>query len=196
MMSIFEFIQRTLPWSRMTGPLTLTPLTSGLLLSLALLSGVYGWQVRHSPRRRALQRFYYSQALLLLTLGLDKQWGLLDQLTSYNRMRALRDGWYSTRHTFQLDLIIGILLASLLLFGVACWCFRTILRYHWLPLVGALGLLAFVTVRAVSFHNVDSLMADRIWGVRLDGLYELGSGLFLLGTLTLAFFAQQKRDQR
>lgn len=197
-MSISEWIHRLLSWSSMAGPLWIGPLTSGLLLSMALLCLVYAWQVRRSlpTYRGSLQRFYYSQACLLLALGLDKQWGLLDRLTGYYRSWALNGGWYSTRHAFQVDIIVGILLVSVLLLGVACWCFRPILRHQWLPLVGALGLLAYVAIRAVSLHDVDALLADRLWGLRRDWLFELGGSLFLLCALTLAFSVQQRSSNR
>jgi len=197
-MSIFEWMHRLLPWSSVVGPLWIGPLTSGLLLSTALLCVIYAWQVRRSPPtyRGALQRFYYSQTCLLLALGLDKQWGLLDRLTSYYRSWALNQGWYSTRHAFQVDVIVGILLVSVLLLGVACWCFRIILRHQWLPLVGALGLLAYVAIRAVSLHDVDALLADRVWGVRRDWLFELGGSLFLFCALILAFSVQQRSSNR
>lgn len=197
-MSILEWMHRLLPWPRVGGPLWMEPLTSGLLLSMALLCLLYAWRVRQSPLiyRGLLQRFYYSQAGLLLALGLDKHWGLLDQLTSYCRLWAIDEGWYYTRHAFQLDVIIGILLTSLLLLGLAGWWFRPILRQQWLPLVGALGLLAYVAIRAVSLHDVDALLANRVWGLPRDWLFELGGSLFLFCALTLAFAAQQRSSKR
>lgn len=197
-MSIAEFLHRVLPWSSVVGPLWIGPLTSGLLLSMALLCLVYAWQVRRSPAtyRGSLQRFYYSQAFLLCALGLDRQWGLLDWLTRYCRLWAMNEGWYYTRQAFQLDVIVGILLASVLLLGLACWCFRPILRHHWLPLVGALGLLTYVAIRAISLHDVDALLAARVWGVQRDWLLELGGSLFLFCALTLAFSAQQRSSRR
>lgn len=173
------------------------PFTSGLLLSTALLSLLYAWQARRSPAtyRRPLQLFYYSQACLLLFLSLDKQWGLLHRLTSYSRIIAMRDGWYYSRHSLQVELIVVMIVAGLLLLGVASWCFRAILRQQWLPLLSAIGLLTYVVIRAISLHDIDALLAARVWGLRRDWLVELGGSLFLLCALTLAFSVQQRRSR-
>lgn len=194
-MSIFEFIHRLLPWATLRNPLWNAPITTVLFVGMALLCIIYGWQSsqRTWAHRGPLQLFYYGQALLLLGLGLDKQLGLLPWLTSYSRLMAMRDGWYYTRRSFQLDLIIGATIAGLLLLGVACWCFRAILRFHWLPLVSAVGLLTYVAIRAVSLHDVDAVLADRVWGVRWDWLCEVGGSVFLFCTLTGAFMTQRRR---
>ena len=194
-MSIFEFMQRVLPWSTLRNPLWGAPLTTALFISMALLCLVYGWQSsqRTSIHRRPLQLFYYSQALLLVALGVDKQIGLLNWLTGYSRLVALRDGWYYTRRPFQLEIIVGFTIAGLLLLVMAGWYFRAILPIHWLPLLGAVGLLTYVAIRAVSFHDVDALLATRVWGIRRDWLYEVGGSVFQFGALTLSFMIQRRR---
>lgn len=194
MMSIFEFMHRLLPWTSLVTPTRVDALTSGLLLLMTILCLLYTWQVRQraSVHQRSLQRFYATQALLLLGLSMDKQWGVLAWLTNYSRFWAMREGWYYSRRPLQFDLIVGIIGAGLLLFGLACWYFRAILRQHWLPLLGAIGLLTYVAVRAVSLHAVDAMLADRVLGVRLDLLLELGGGIFLFCMLNLAFYWQQR----
>lgn len=183
-----------LPWSTLRNPFWVASITTAFFVSMALLCVIYGWQSgqRAVAHRWSLQRFYYSQALLLVGLGIDKQVGLLNWLTSYSRLIAMRDGWYYTRRPFQLELIIGFTIAGLLLLGVAGWCFRTILYTHWLPLVSAIGLLMYVAIRAVSLHDVDALLAARVWGMRWDTLGEIGGSLFLFCTLTLAFGMQRR----
>lgn len=192
--SIFEFMQRVLPWSTLRTPFWITLITTAIFVSMAIFCMIYGWQSRQRApvHRGSLQLFYYSQALLLVGLGIDKQVGLLNWLTGYSRLIAMRDGWYYTRRPFQLDLIIGLTIAGLLLLAVACWSFRAILHTHWLSLVGAVGLLTYVAIRAVSFHDVDALLAARVWGLRWDWLCEVGGSVFLFGALTLAFMMQRR----
>lgn len=194
-MSIFEFMHRVLPWSTLRNPFWIASMTTGLFGGMALFCVVYGWQSsqRAPVQREILQRFYYSQALLLIGLGLDRQMGLLNWLTSYSRLIAMRDGWYYTRRAFQLELILGCTIAGLLFLGITCWWFRTILHTHWLPLVGAVGLLTYVAIRAVSLHDVDALLATRVWGLRWDTLCEVGGSIFLFCTLTGVFVTQRKR---
>ena len=158
-------------------------------LSAAILCAIYAYLLnrRVYAQRRVLQFFYGGQALLLLGLALDHQFGLLNHLTAAGRVRALEDGWYYGRHAVQFDLIIGIGAAGLLLFALTGWYFRPILRHHWLPLLSAAGLLSYVGIRAVSLHGVDALLARRVAGLPSGWLLELGGLFFLLCTLALSF---------
>lgn len=160
----------------------------------ALLCLVYIVRLRHKApgQRQLLQRFYGGQALLLLLLGVNRTWGLLNALTSYGRLMALREGWYTTRQPAQFDLIVGFGVAALLFLPLAGWCLRPILRRHGPPLVVAIGLLTYVAIRTVSLHAVDAIILDRVWGIPWDWLIELGGIVWLIGTLTFAFYQQQQ----
>lgn len=149
-----------------------------------------------SAQRRQLQVFYGGQALLLLLLGLNREWGLLNTLTSYSRLTAMREGWYNLRRLAQVDLIIGLGVAALLMLLLAGWCFRPILRQQWLPLLLAIGLLTYVAIRTVSLHAVDAIILDRVLGIPWDWLIELSGSALLVGALTLAFYRQQRAGQR
>lgn len=134
--------------------------------------------------------------VLLLVLGMNKQLGLLIALTAYSRLMAMREGWYNTRRLAQLDLIWGlgaVAFFSLVLIG---WYFRPILRQHWLPLVTAMGLLTYVAIRTVSYHAVDAIILDRVLGIPQDWLFELAGVCLLIGTLTLAFYRQQRQESQ
>lgn len=158
-----------------------------------------GYVVRlwhHAPgQRRLLQAFYSGQTLLLLLLGLNRQWELLNAFTSYSRLLAMREGWYNTRRLAQFDLIVGLGVVALLLLLLTAWGFRAILRDHWLPLATATGLLTYVAIRTVSLHAVDAIILDRVRGVPLDWLFELSGICALIGSLTFAFNQQQTKYQ-
>ncbi|MCE7988821.1 MAG: hypothetical protein DYG89_47305 [Caldilinea sp. CFX5] len=174
------------------------PATVMLALGGALLCLSYGMRLRHSShhsssgQRGSLQSFYGGQALFLLLLGINREWGLLTALTAYSRLIAIREGWYNTRRLAQFDLIVGLGVAALLVLLLAGWYFRPILRQHWLPLVAAIGLLTYVAIRTISLHAVDALILDQVLGIPWDWLIELGGTALLVATLTLAFYRQQR----
>lgn len=160
----------------------------------ALLCLCYAFCLRHSApgQQRRLQLFYGSQTLFLLLFGVNKQLGLLNWLTSYSRLIAVREGWYDTRRLAQFDLIVGLGVAALVGLLLASWYLRAILRQHWLPLLIGIGLLTYVAMRTVSYHAVDALILDRVLGVLWDWLIELVGICLLVCTLTLAFHWQQR----
>lgn len=177
------------------------PVTALITLAGALLCLRYTICVRHSPpgQQRRLQLFYGSQALLLLGLGMNQYLDLLNRLTSYSRLAAMRAGWYNTRRLAQFDLIVGLGLAAFVGLLFASWYFRPILRRHWLPLATAMGLLTYVAIRTVSLHAVDDIILERVRGVPLDWLFELSGICALIGSLTVAFYQQgsgRKREER
>lgn len=147
---------------------------------------------RASGQRRRLQAFYSGQTVLLLLLGMNRHWDLLNALTSYSRLMAMREGWYNTRRLAQFDLIVGLGVVALLLLLLTAWGFRTILRNHWLPLVAAIGLLTYIGVRTVSLHAVDAIILDRMLGVPLDWIIELVGVCLLISALTVAYRQQVK----
>jgi hypothetical protein len=172
------------------------PVTVVVALGGALLCLSYGLRLRHrschrsAGQRRPLQFFYGGQALFLLLLGINREWGLLNALTSYSRLMAMREGWYNGRRLAQVDLIVGLGVAALLFLLLTGWYFRPILRHHWLPLLAAIGLLTYVAIRTVSLHAVDAIILDRVLGIPWDWLIELSGIGLLIGTLTLAFYRQ------
>lgn len=160
----------------------------------ALLCLIYVLRLHSNTpaRRRQLQAFYGGQALLLLLLGLNRKWELLNAFTSYSRLTAMREGWYNTRRLAQFDLIVSLGVAALLILLLTAWSFRPILRRHGVPLLVAIGLLTYVGIRTVSLHAVDAIILDRVLGVPWDWLIELAGICLLLGTLILAFHWQQR----
>ena len=192
---MFDFISSG-QWPRFGEPMWLKPLTVIAFLLVALGSVFYALRSRRfaATQPRTLQLFYWSQALLLVGLALNKQSGYLNALTSFGRLIALREGWYSTRQSLQFDFILGIVLAGCLLFGWGCWYFRAILRQQWLPLLSAIGLLSYTAIRAVSLHDVDNFLFSRALGLRWDAIFELGGLLLLFCSLSLGFAWQQRAN--
>ena len=122
--------------------------------------------------------------LMLVALGINRQLDLLTTLTEIGRVLAFKQGWYGDRRIVQICFIIG----------VAAVCADIAVRLLWLAhktafstqlaLLGMVIVLAFVLIRAVSFHEIDHLIGERVLGLRWNWILEMGGiSVVLLGSL-------------
>jgi len=110
---------------------------------------------------------------LFLALAINKQLDLQTALTELGRLVAFDQGWYKDRRTVQLWFIVGVALVCIL-FVVA------LLRWSWkapiptrLALVGTTAVLAFVVIRAASFHHIDRFIGSRVLGLKWNWILEM-----------------------
>ena len=118
--------------------------------------------------------FWSSVAVLLVVLGVNKQLDLQTWLTLAGRRVAIEQGWYEHRRVVQLLFVLFVGLAACGSF-LFMWHLVRRNRELWLPLLGVLLILAFVIVRAASFHHIDTLINFRFLGVRMNWVLELGA---------------------
>lgn len=123
-------------------------------------------------------------AAAMTLLALNKQLDLQSLLTEIGRDAAKAQGWYEDRQTFQTIFIAAIAGVAGLGFVVSLWMLRRRWRESTLPLVGVAFLLAFVVVRAASFHHVDQGLGETWIGLRFNWILELG-GIALVGVGSL-----------
>jgi hypothetical protein len=141
-----------------------------------LMRGLAGGQrLRGVPDKEKVPALWAGLALMLLLLGINKQLDLQSLLTEIGRIAARDEGWYEARRTVQVVFI-------LLLLVTGAWALRAlwrIARGHLaqmrMALFGALGLVAFVAIRAASFHHVDLLIGTEVAGVDLNAWLEIGA---------------------
>lgn len=125
------------------------------------------------------RRFWQVLALLLAALCVNKQLDLQSAMTATARCIALAEGWYDDRRPFQIRVIKTIVAAGFLGLCVAIWHFRAALPRIRLAMVGTALLVTFVAVRAVGFHDVDTLIGLHVGPARMNWILEL-SGLVLI----------------
>ena len=120
------------------------------------------------------QKLWLSISLMFIFLGINKQLDLQSALTEAGRIIALKQGWYPKRRIVQLWFIAGVALACL-------WIAVTLLRLAddapvatWLALIGMVVVLAFVLIRAASFHHIDRFIDERILGLKWNWVLEMG----------------------
>jgi len=128
------------------------------------------------------RHFWWLLTLGLAALGVNKQLDLQTWLTEIGRQLARAQGWYAQRHVVQIGLIFAVAAA-----GVAGAL--AMFRLAWpmspgrlLAGVGLAFLLAFVLMRASSFHHVDVFLASTAMGLRWNWILELsGIGAVTVG---------------
>ncbi len=124
-------------------------------------------------------------AAVLLALGINKQLDLQTAFSEAMQSLAKGEGWYGARRQYQLAFIVAIALLALSA-GVALIVLtRRLDRAVKLGSLGMVFLLAFVVVRAASFHHVHSLNGlprARLLGLRANSILEIGSiGILIAG---------------
>lgn len=131
------------------------------------------------PASARLRTLWLALAVVLLLLGMNKQLDLQTALTEFGRIWARQSGWYAVRRPVQVAFIgvvvlvgLGTLRAALALAGNQLPSLRAVL-------VGTIFLICFVTIRAASFHHIDSLLGVNIGGFSTNWLVELGGIVFI-----------------
>jgi hypothetical protein len=147
-------------------------------VAVYLLAAWLSWRVaRQVEASGGSPRLWTVLALLLLALGLNKQLDLQSLFTQVGRDLAMAQGWYAQRRLVQAVFIGGLAVAALAL----GWWLRASLRdpHQRLAALGFSLLLAFVVMRAASFHHMDQLVNATLAGVRMNWVLEL-SGLLII----------------
>jgi hypothetical protein len=151
--------------------------TVAYLVAAALCFAAYRVHARQAAQDSAARRAAIIWLILtaaLVFLGVNKQLDLQTLFTEVGRIVAFKQGWYQRRHRVQLA-FVGVL-GVLGLLGVAgmLWLARGQFRQLRLALIGAVFLVAFVGIRATSFHLVDKVLSHQVSVVRMNHLLELG----------------------
>ncbi len=107
---------------------------------------------------RCQSRFWLILAATMFALGWNKQLDLQILLTQIGRELSRSGGWYSQRRPIQ-----GAFAISCAALGVICAVAG--LRAIWgqklsayVAYLGVIFLLTFITIRAASFHHIDTLL--------------------------------------
>ena len=141
-------------------------------------------------KNEANYRFWAYLAIFLLLLAINKQLDLQSWFTQAMRSVAQTQGWYANRKSLQL-LFIAFLSVGMLL---SLLSIRLYLAQSWhnypLTWVGIVLLSTFILMRAASFSHIDQMIHYPIFGIRLNGVMEIGSiALIIFGS----YFNKQPR---
>lgn len=131
-------------------------------------------------RRGRPAAFWLALAALMAALGVNKQLDLQSLVTVIGRRVLRAHGRYEHRRVYQLAFIRAVALLGVGSLAVSLWAARHAIRRRGPALVGLMFVLAFVVIRAASFHHVDAFLAARLGGLEWNWILELG-GIGVVG---------------
>lgn len=121
------------------------------------------------------KRIWTIFLIAMIALGINKQLDLQSALTEWARIIAFEQGWYQNRRQYQEAFIAAMPIAGLTaLAAMLVLAWGTPAPTLW-ACAGVAGLIVFVAIRAVSFHNIDEMLGWHLKGLRLNWLLEMGS---------------------
>jgi hypothetical protein len=119
-------------------------------------------------------------AIVFLILGLCRELDIQSTITDYWRTVARYQGWYGDRRSFQPVMIIAIGVGSMVGAIVLMRSLPGLSPFAQLASVGTFILMAYIAVRAVSFHHVDVLARQTFLGLRLSWFMEFAGILVVI----------------
>ena len=146
-------------------------------------------------RWRIDSHFWFMMGLLLLVLGINKQLDLQSILTELARAAAKSGGWYEQRRDYQRLFIATIVGTTMLGAAILMVWSRRLWRSQQVALLGTCFLLAFIVIRAASFHDVDLLLSQSVLGARWNSIFEL-LGIGLISSSGLSYISTVRGKQR
>ena len=125
---------------------------------------------------------WLSLGLMLALLGINKQLDLQTLLTQIGRDFARADHWYDRRREVQQLFVVTTAVAAILSAAAVAWAFRNQSRPRRIAVAGFVMLVAFVCIRAASFHHIDAFLKSTVLGARFNWILEIGG----IGVVTYA----------
>ncbi len=141
----------------------------------------YGSKDRRAKTRSAAYRasfsFWAILTLLFVFLGVNKQLDLDGWFTEAGRQFAIKQGWYDIRWQIQEPMVVGITVIGVSLLALVLAITRSLLPRHILAFAGTLTLVAFLILKALSFHQLDNLLDRELASMQIRTIIEwLGIG--------------------
>jgi hypothetical protein len=137
---------------------------------------------RHAEQVGAVRErtFWQITVLALVLLGVNELLDLQTLFTLMARAHAKAHGWYEHRRVVQYAFIMALAAVAGLAGIAVLWFTRQTHIAVRLAQIGLTFIVAFVLLRAASFHHVDLILGRGLAGVSLGSLQEIA------GILTMA----------
>ena len=133
---------------------------------------------RVAPAREAT--LWRALAVAFLLLGVNKQLDLESAVAEIGRIVASKEGWYARRRPAQ-ALLVAALFGTAMVAAAKMWAAaRRAPPPSRVAATAAVLLIAFVVIRATSFHYVDALVRLRLVGLRSNWIFEMGGILVVI----------------
>jgi len=152
-------------------------------VGLYALAAISVFRTLRAVERPGEGAFWRGIFIMLVLLGINKQLDLQSALTDLGRILAFLQGWYAQRQTVQVWFILGVAAVCLLVAIALLVLARKAPAPTWVALIGMAIVLAFVLIRAASFHHIDRFINARILGLKWNWVLEMGGlSVVLLGS--------------
>jgi hypothetical protein len=150
------------------------PTIGGWVTVVLYFSAVWSsWKTSNFVNTPSEGHLWRAISILFVALGINKQLDLQTALTELGRVFATEQGWYGERQTIQAWFIIGVALTcTFVAVTLPIWA-RKSPAPTWLAVIGMTTVLAFVLIRAASFHHIDKFIGNRILGLRWNWVLEM-----------------------
>lgn len=143
-----------------------------------------------------LKKLWYTIGVIFICLSINKQLDIQSFFTQALKHMALQQGWYEDRRELQRYFIYSIFTIGSLTLMLLLNTYSQYVRSHILVLVGLTFVIAFILVRAASFHDVDAMLYSRhsTSAFKLNHLLEL-SGIALVA-INAHVMSKNRRNKR
>lgn len=142
--------------------------------------------------QRTMKRVWLFVTVTMVTLGINKQLDLQTLLIEIARRRARASGWYDRRRQYQEEFIAVVGLLGIIGTALLAFSLRRVFKRMWLTIVGMCALVAFVLIRAASFHYVDRFLA--LGGtIHVNWVLELGSLTVIIASVLIWQYGERNR---
>ncbi len=139
-------------------------------------------------------RFWYAAAIFLVLLGLNKELDLQSLLTDSARRLTHATGWYEQRRLLQALFLVALALGALAMVAVLAKWLQRSPRPVKVAAIGIVLLLAFILIRAASFHHLDQWVTFEIGVLRSGWWLEL-AGIAVIALSAVVFRRERLRQQ-
>lgn len=129
--------------------------------------------------------FWIALGLGMALLGVNKQLDFQSLLTDIARRAAHAGNWFEERRTIQAIFIAAMGVAGLLGAALILRYARGVPRPARAAAIGAVVLIAFIVIRAASFHHIERVLNSDVFAFRWNVVLEL-SGIAIIVIAALA----------
>jgi hypothetical protein len=119
------------------------------------------------------RKLWRAVLILFVGLGINKQLDLQTALTEFGRLAAFDLGWYEKRRIIQLWFVIAVAVVCTLFAIALLRSVRNAPIPTRLALVGTTVVLAYVVIRAASFHHIDRFIGSQVLGLKWNWVLEM-----------------------
>ena len=157
---------------------------------LTFTAGMF--RAQRDDRQLKARWFWFIATFILLLLAVNKQLDIQTLFAEVGRFLANHYGFYEKRRVVQTVFVLLVVCTSLTFL-----IFLSILlkgAHHTVKLAhfGLIVIVAFIIIRASSFHQVDAYLGLEFLNVRVNWLIEI-AGIFIVAISAATYTFQAKR---